>query len=84
MLQGPADHQDAQLRTSTRSRPSTTPASRSRSSPREIGDWSRPVAQEHMGAISPPTATPSSSCIANNDDMALGAIEALQGERLLR
>ena len=51
MLQGPADHQDAQIRTVSRSRPSTTPASRPRSSRREIGDWSRPVALEQMGAI---------------------------------
>jgi len=44
----------------------------------EIGDWSRPVAQEDMSAILAAHGDAIEFVIANNDDMALGAIEALR------
>ena len=78
MLQGPADHQDAQLRTEYSVKALEDAGIPLEELALEIGDWSRPVAQEDMGAILAAHGDAIEFVIANNDDMALGAIEALR------
>lgn len=78
MLQGPADHQDAQLRTTHSMQTITEAGVEVEELALEIGDWSRPVAQEDMSAILAAHGDAIEFVIANNDDMALGAIEALR------
>jgi methyl-galactoside transport system substrate-binding protein len=78
MLQGPADHQDAQLRTTHSIKAITEAGLEVEELALEIGDWSRPVAQEDMSAILAAHGDAIEFVIANNDDMALGAIEALR------
>lgn len=78
MLQGPADHQDAQLRTTYSVQALTDAGIELEELALEIGDWSRPVAQEDMSAILAAHGDDIEFVIANNDDMALGAIEALR------
>jgi len=78
MLQGPADHQDAQLRTTHSIQAITAAGVEVEELALEIGDWSRPVAQEDMSAILAAHGDAIEFVIANNDDMALGAIEALR------
>lgn len=78
MLQGPADHQDAQLRTTYSIQAITDAGVEVEELALEIGDWSRPVAQEDMSAILAAHGDAIEFVIANNDDMALGAIEALR------
>jgi methyl-galactoside transport system substrate-binding protein len=78
MLQGPADHQDAQLRTEWSIKTLEEAGVGLEELALEIGDWSRPVAQEDMGAILAAHGDAIEFVIANNDDMALGAIEALR------
>jgi methyl-galactoside transport system substrate-binding protein len=78
MLQGPADHQDAQLRTTYSIKAITEAGVEVEELALEIGDWSRPVAQEDMSAILAAHGDAIEFVIANNDDMALGAIEALR------
>lgn len=78
MLQGPADHQDAQLRTTFSVQTITEAGVEVEELALEIGDWSRPVAQEDMSAILAAHGDAIEFVIANNDDMALGAIEALR------
>ena len=78
MLQGPADHQDAQLRTEWSIKTLKDDGIGLEELALEIGDWSRPVAQEDMGAILAAHGDKIEFVIANNDDMALGAIEALR------
>jgi len=78
MLQGPADHQDAQLRTTYSVQAITDAGVEVEEVALEIGDWSRPVAQEDMSAILAAHGDEIEFVIANNDDMALGAIEALR------
>ena len=68
----PAPHE------STRSRPSTTPASRPRSSQREIGDWNRPLAIEQMGAIYAAAWRRHRVRARQQRQHGLGAIEALK------
>jgi len=78
MLQGPADHQDAQLRTTHSVQALEDAGIELEEVALEIGDWSRPVAQEDMSAILAAHGDAIEFVIANNDDMALGAIEALR------
>jgi len=78
MLQGPADHQDAQLRTTHSMETIAESGVEVEELALEIGDWSRPVAQEDMSAILAAHGDAIEFVIANNDDMALGAIEALR------
>lgn len=78
MLQGPADHQDAQLRTTHSVKALEEAGIQLEQVALEIGDWSRPVAQEDMSAILAAHGDAIEFVIANNDDMALGAIEALR------
>ena len=78
MLQGPADHQDAQIRTEWSVKTIEDAGVQVEQVATEIGDWSRPVAQEDMGAILAAHADEIEFVLANNDDMALGAIEALR------
>ena len=78
MLQGPADHQDAQIRTEWSVKTIVDAGIEVELVATEIGDWSRPVAQEDMGAILAAHADEIEFVLANNDDMALGAIEALR------
>ena len=78
MLQGPADHQDAQLRTTHSVKALEDAGIELEEVALEIGDWSRPVAQEDMSAILAAHGDAIEFVIANNDDMALGAIEALR------
>lgn len=78
MLQGPADHQDAQLRTTHSVKALEEAGIQLEQLALEIGDWSRPVAQEDMSAILAAHGDAIEFVIANNDDMALGAIEALR------
>lgn len=78
MLQGPADHQDAQLRTTYSVQAITDAGVKVEELALEIGDWSRPLAQEDMSAILAAHGDAIEFVIANNDDMALGAIEALR------
>ena len=78
MLQGPADHQDAQLRTTYSIQAIKDAGVEVEELALEIGDWSRPVAQEDMSAILAAHGDAIEFVIANNDDMALGAIEALR------
>jgi methyl-galactoside transport system substrate-binding protein len=78
MLQGPADHQDAQLRTTHSMQTIVDAGVEVEELALEIGDWSRPLAQEDMSAILAAHGDAIEFVIANNDDMALGAIEALR------
>lgn len=78
MLQGPADHQDAQLRTTFSVQTIVDAGVEVDELALEIGDWSRPLAQEDMSAILAAHGDAIEMVIANNDDMALGAIEALR------
>jgi methyl-galactoside transport system substrate-binding protein len=78
MLQGPADHQDAQLRTTYSVQAIEEAGIEVDEVALEIGDWSRPLAQEDMSAILAAHGDDIEFVIANNDDMALGAIEALR------
>lgn len=78
MLQGPADHQDAQLRTTFSVQALNDAGIELDELALEIGDWSRPVAQEDMSAILAAHGDDIEFVLANNDDMALGAIEALR------
>ena len=76
--EGGPRHQDANCAPSSPSRPSRPPASRSRNSPRTPRCGTALKAQEKMAALLAAYAGQIEVVFANNDDMALGAIEALK------
>ena len=78
MLSGPADHQDAQIRTASPIKAIKDAGIEIQELAREIGDWNRPVAIEEMGAIYAQHGDAIEFVLANNDNMAIGAIEALK------
>lgn len=78
MLSGPADHQDAQIRTVESIKALNDAGIETEEVQREIGDWNVPLAQEQMGAIYAQHGDDIEFVLANNDPMALGAIEALK------
>ena len=78
MLSGPADHQDAHIRTVESIKYLNDSGIETEELQREIGDWNVPLAQEQMGAIYAQHGDAIEFVLANNDPMALGAIEALK------
>jgi methyl-galactoside transport system substrate-binding protein len=78
MLSGPADHQDAQIRTVESIKALNDAGIQTEEMQREIGDWNVPLSQEQMGAIYAQHGDDIEFVLANNDPMALGAIEALK------
>jgi methyl-galactoside transport system substrate-binding protein len=78
MLSGPADHQDAQIRTVESIKAINAAGLQTQALAEQIGDWNVPLAQEQMGAIYAQHGDAIEFVLANNDPMALGAIEALK------
>ena len=78
MLSGPADHQDAQIRTVESIKAINAAGIETDELAHEIGDWNVPLAQDQMSAISAQHGDAIEFVLANNDPMALGAIEALK------
>jgi methyl-galactoside transport system substrate-binding protein len=78
MLSGPAAHQDAEIRTVESIKYINDNGVETEELAREIGDWRVPLAQEQMGAIYAQHGDAIEFVLANNDPMALGAIEALR------
>ena len=78
MLSGPADHQDAQIRTVESIKAINDAGVQTEELQREIGDWNRAMAIEQMGAIYAQHGEAIEFVLANNDNMAIGAVEALK------
>lgn len=78
MLSGPADHQDAQIRTVESVKAINDAGIATEELQREIGDWNRALALEQMGAIYAQHGDAIEFVLANNDNMAIGAVEALK------
>jgi methyl-galactoside transport system substrate-binding protein len=78
MLQGPADHQDAQIRTVESIKAINAAGIETEELQKEIGDWNRPLAIEQMSAIYAQHGDAIEFVLANNDNMAIGAVEALK------
>ncbi len=78
MLSGPADHQDAQIRTVESIKFINDAGVQTEALAEEIGDWNRPLAIEQMGAIYAQHGDAIEFVLANNDNMAIGAVEALK------
>jgi methyl-galactoside transport system substrate-binding protein len=78
MLSGPADHQDAQIRTVESIKAITDAGIEVEELQGEIGDWNRPLAIEQMSAIYAQHGDAIEFVLANNDNMAIGAVEALK------
>jgi methyl-galactoside transport system substrate-binding protein len=78
MLSGPADHQDAQIRTVESIKFINDAGVQTEELQREIGDWNRPLAIEQMSAIYAQHGDAIEFVLANNDNMAIGAVEALK------
>jgi methyl-galactoside transport system substrate-binding protein len=78
MLQGPADHQDAQIRTVESIKAINAAGIETEELQKEIGDWNRPLAIEQMSAIYAQHGEAIEFVLANNDNMAIGAVEALK------
>jgi methyl-galactoside transport system substrate-binding protein len=78
MLSGPADHQDAQIRTVESIKAINDAGIQTEELQREIGDWNRALAIEQMGAIYAQHGDAIEFVLANNDNMAIGAVEALK------
>lgn len=78
MLSGPADHQDAQIRTVESIKAINDAGIQTEQLQREIGDWNRAMAIEQMGAIYAQHGDAIEFVLANNDNMAIGAVEALK------
>jgi methyl-galactoside transport system substrate-binding protein len=80
MLSGPAAHQDAEIRTVESIKYINDNGVETEELAREIGNWNVPLAQEQMGAIYGQHGDAIEFVLANNDPMALGAIEALRAQ----
>jgi len=78
MLSGPADHQDAQIRTTESIKAITDAGLQVQELASNIGDWNRPLAIEQMSAIYAQHGDAIEFVLANNDNMAIGAVEALK------
>lgn len=78
MLSGPADHQDARIRTEESIKAIQGAGIETEELAAEIGDWGRAIALEQMGAIYAQHGDAIEFVLANNDNMAIGAVEALK------
>lgn len=78
MLSGPADHQDAQIRTTESIKAIEGAGIQVEELAAQIGDWNRPLAVEQMNAIFAQHGDAIEFVLANNDNMAIGAVEALK------
>jgi methyl-galactoside transport system substrate-binding protein len=78
MLSGPADHQDAQIRTEQSIKFINDAGVQTQALAEQIGDWNRPLAVEQMTAIYAQHGEAIEFVLANNDNMAIGAVEALK------
>jgi methyl-galactoside transport system substrate-binding protein len=78
MLSGPADHQDAQIRTEQSIKFINDAGVQTEALAEQIGDWNRPLAVEQMNAIYAQHGDAIEFVLANNDNMAIGAVEALK------
>jgi methyl-galactoside transport system substrate-binding protein len=78
MLSGPADHQDAQIRTTESIKAINAAGIETEELAAQIGDWNRPLAVEQMNAIYAQHGDAIEFVLANNDNMAIGAVEALK------
>jgi len=78
MLSGPADHQDAQIRTVESIKAINAAGIETEALAEEQGDWNRPLAVEQMNAIYAQHGDAIEFVLANNDNMAIGAVEALK------
>ena len=78
MLSGPADHQDAQIRTEQSIKFINDAGVQTQALAEQIGDWNRPLAVEQMNAIYAQHGDAIEFVLANNDNMAIGAVEALK------
>jgi methyl-galactoside transport system substrate-binding protein len=78
MLSGPADHQDAQIRTTESVKAINAAGIETQELAAQIGDWNRALAIEQMGAIYAQHGDAIEFVLANNDNMAIGAVEALK------
>ena len=78
MLSGPADHQDAQIRTEQSVKAINDAGIETEELAAQIGDWNRPLAVEQMNAIYAQHGDAIEFVLANNDNMAIGAVEALK------
>jgi methyl-galactoside transport system substrate-binding protein len=78
MLSGPADHQDAQIRTEQSIKFINDNGLETEELAAQIGDWNRPLAVEQMNAIYAQHGDAIEFVLANNDNMAIGAVEALK------
>ena len=79
MLMGPAEHQDAQIRTTESVKAINDAGIQTQELAKEMGDWGRTKAIEQMGAIYAQHGDAIEFVLANNDNMAVGAVEALKG-----
>jgi methyl-galactoside transport system substrate-binding protein len=79
MLSGPAEHQDAQIRTTESIKAIEAAGIQVEELAHELGDWQRPKAIEQMGAIYAQHGDDIEFVLANNDNMAVGAVEVLKG-----
>ena len=78
MLMGPAEHQDAQIRTTESVKAINAAGIETQELAKEMGDWGRTKAIEQMGAIYAQHGDAIEFVLANNDNMAVGAVEALK------
>ena len=78
MLSGPADHQDAQIRTVESIKFINDNGVQTEALAEQQGDWNRPLAIEQMSAIYAQHGDAIEFVLANNDNMAIGAVEALK------
>jgi len=78
MISGPADHQDAQIRTVESIKFINDNGVQTAALAEQQGDWNRPLAVEQMNAIYAQHGDAIEFVLANNDNMAIGAVEALK------
>jgi methyl-galactoside transport system substrate-binding protein len=80
MLKGEPGHQDAELRTRYSIKAVTDAGIKIQKLAEDTGMWDRVKGQEKMGAFLAAYGDKIEVVFANNDDMALGAIEALKAQ----
>jgi methyl-galactoside transport system substrate-binding protein len=78
MISGPPDHQDAQIRTVESVKAINNAGIQTEELAAQSGDWGRTAGLELMGAIYAQHGEAIEFVLANNDNMAVGAVEALK------
>lgn len=79
LLRGEPGHQDAELRSAAAQQALSTGGLFAQKLAEEYANWEKPLGQERMAVLLNSLGNTIECVLSNNDDMALGAIDALKG-----